>query len=59
MMAFPRLTGYAEIGWTPSQFRNWEEYKVRLGKHGEHLKAIDISFYPSRCVPCVGVTLQK
>ena len=29
-MVFPRLPGYAEIGWTPASSRSWDEYKVRL-----------------------------
>ncbi|MDP3003146.1 MAG: beta-N-acetylhexosaminidase [Bacteroidales bacterium] len=53
-MGFPRLPGYAEIGWTPSSARNWDEYKVRLGKQGERFKAMDINFYPSGLVPWVG-----
>ncbi len=50
-MVFPRLPGYAEIGWTAASARNWEEYKVRLGKHGARFKAMDINFYPSPLVP--------
>jgi hexosaminidase len=50
-MIFPRLPGYAEIGWTPSSGRNWNEYKVRLGKQGERFKAMDINYYPSVLVP--------
>jgi hexosaminidase len=53
-MVFPRLPGYAEIGWTHSSARNWDEYKVRLGKQGERFKAMDINFYPSGLVPWVG-----
>jgi hexosaminidase len=54
-MVFPRLPGYAEIGWTPSASRNWEEYRERLGKHGERFKAMDIDFYPSTLVPWSGI----
>ena len=50
-MVFPRLPGYAEIGWTPSSTRNWNEYKVRLGKQGERFKAMGIDFYQSGRVP--------
>lgn len=50
-LIFPRLLGYAEIGWTPSELRNWDEYKVRLASHGERLKAMNINFYPSKLVP--------
>ena len=32
-MVFPRLTGYAEIGWSPAEGRSWEEYKQRLVQH--------------------------
>jgi len=46
-MVFPRLPGFAEIGWTPSSSRSWNEYKVRLGKQGERFKAMGIDFYPS------------
>jgi hexosaminidase len=53
-MVFPRLPGYAEIGWTPSTARAWDEYKVRLAKHGERFKAMDINFYPSKFVPWAG-----
>jgi hexosaminidase len=50
-MVFPRLPGYAEIGWTPSSERNWNDYKVRLGKQGERFKAMGINYYPSGLVP--------
>lgn len=49
-LAFPRLLGYAEIGWS-SAGRNWEEYKVRLGRHSARLKALNIDFYQSKLVP--------
>ena len=52
-MVFPRLSGYAEIGWTPATERNWEEYKVRLGNHAPRYKALDIDFYKSKRVPWV------
>lgn len=49
-MTFPRLPGYAEIGWSPVEGRNWDEYKVRLGNHAAQMKAMDIDYYPSRLV---------
>ncbi len=54
-LIFPRLLGYAEIGWTPVELRNWDEYKVRLANHGERMKAMNISFYPSKLVPWNGI----
>jgi len=44
-MIYPRLLGYAEIGWTPKEFRNWDEYKIRLEKQGERLTNQGINYY--------------
>ncbi|MBA4408416.1 MAG: beta-N-acetylhexosaminidase [Odoribacter sp.] len=50
-LIFPRLPGYAEIGWTPVELRNWDNYKIRLANHGERMKAMNINFFPSKLVP--------
>lgn len=50
-MVFPRLPGYAEIGWTAPEARNWEEYKLRLAKHGKRFEAMGIDYYKSKLVP--------
>jgi hexosaminidase len=52
-MVFPRLPGYAEIGWTPASMRSWDEYKFRLAKHAEYFKAMGINYYHSKKVPWV------
>lgn len=49
-MVFPRLPGYAEIGWTAPANRNWEEYKLRLAKHGKRFEALGIDYYKSKLV---------
>ena len=49
-MVFPRLPGYAEIGWTSPDTRSWEEYKLRLAQHGKRFEAMDINFYRSPMV---------
>jgi hexosaminidase len=46
-MVFPRLPGYAEIGWTSASSRSWDEYKVRLANQGSRFKALGIDYYPS------------
>jgi hexosaminidase len=46
-MAFPRLLGYAEIGWTPQAGRDWNEYKIRLAAHGPRLEILGVHFYAS------------
>jgi len=50
-MVFPRLPGYAEIGWSPATGRDWDEYKIRLGAHGPRWTAIGVNFYRSSQVP--------
>jgi hexosaminidase len=50
-LAFPRLCGYAEIGWSPATGRSWDEYKVRLGAQGPRLTALGVSFFPAPQVP--------
>ena len=50
-MVFPRLPGYAEIGWSAPEARKWDEYKIRLAKHGKRFEAMDIDFYRSALVP--------
>ena len=50
-LVFPRLPGYAEIGWSPVQGRGWDEYKVRLGLQAPRFKALNIDYYKSKLVP--------
>ncbi len=50
-MLFPRLPGYAEIGWTKPEDRNWHEYNLRLAQHGKRFEAMDIDFYRSLLIP--------
>jgi hexosaminidase len=52
-LSFPRIPGVAEIGWTPSEKRNWDEYKSRLGNHAKRFKALGIDYYPSKLVSWV------
>ncbi|MDX8338512.1 family 20 glycosylhydrolase [Draconibacterium sp. IB214405] len=50
-LVFPRLPGYAEIGWTAPSERSWDEYKTRLAKHGKRFEALGIDYYKSALVP--------
>lgn len=50
-MAFPRLIGIAEIGWSPQQGRSWDEYRLRLGAQAARLEALGVPFYHSPQVP--------
>lgn len=52
-MVFPRLPGIAEVAWSPTEGKSWDEYKVRLAAHGPIMKAKGIDFYKSARVPWV------
>lgn len=46
-MIYPRLPGYAEIGWTPKKNRDWSEYKIRLENQGIRFENEGINYYKS------------
>lgn len=46
-MLFPRLPGVAEVGWTRSQDRNWNDYKGRLANQSKRWDALQINYYKS------------
>ncbi len=50
LLTFPRLAGYAEIGWSPATGRSWDEYRVRLAHHGARFDALGVEFYRSPVV---------
>jgi hexosaminidase len=50
-MAFPRLAGVAELGWSPAATHDWDAYKVRLAAQGPRWTALGIGFYRSPQVP--------
>ena len=50
-LAFPRLAGHAEIGWSPAEGRWWEDYRVRLAAHGPRWDALGVNFYRSPQAP--------
>ena len=50
-LAFPRLLGHAEIGWSPAGGRSWSEYRQRLAAQGPRLRALGVAFYATAEVP--------
>jgi hexosaminidase len=46
-LAFPRVLGHAEIGWSPATRRSWTDYRRRLAAQGERLDALGVAFYRS------------
>ncbi len=50
-LAFPRMPGVAELGWSLESRRSWEEYRLRLGAQAARWTALGINFYRSSLVP--------
>ncbi|MGW8395608.1 beta-N-acetylhexosaminidase [Streptomyces lydicus] len=50
-MAFPRLPGIAELGWSPAGTHDWDAYKERLAAQGPRWDALGIDYYRSPEVP--------
>ncbi len=50
-MAFPRLSGIAEIGWSAAAGRSWDEYRLRLAAQGARWSAMGVNFYRSPEIP--------
>ena len=44
-MAFPRMAGIAELGWSPAQRLSWDEYRQRLGAQGPRWDEMSVNYY--------------
>ncbi|MFD9353301.1 beta-N-acetylhexosaminidase [Streptomyces sp. NPDC060031] len=49
-MAFPRVLGLAELGWSRAP-RNWANYRQRLSAQGQRLDAQDVNYHRAPDVP--------
>ncbi|WP_370623066.1 beta-N-acetylhexosaminidase [Streptomyces tsukubensis] len=50
-MAFPRLPGIAELGWSKPATHDWDTYRTRLAAQGPRWDALGITYYRSPEVP--------
>ncbi|MFH8841127.1 beta-N-acetylhexosaminidase [Streptomyces sp. NPDC017868] len=51
VMAFPRLPGIAELGWSPASTHDWDTYRIRLAEQAPRFDALGITWYRSPEVP--------
>ncbi|MGW1512093.1 beta-N-acetylhexosaminidase [Streptomyces sp. NPDC002394] len=51
VMAFPRLPGIAELGWSPASAHDWDTYRIRLAEQAPRFDALGITWYRSPEVP--------
>ena len=52
-LAFPRLVGISELGWSTQQNRNWDDYKIRLANQTPYFNKMNIKYYPSKLIDWV------
>lgn len=50
-MAFPRLPGIAEIGWSPRRAHDWSKYRERLAAQAARWEALKIHFHAASGIP--------
>jgi hexosaminidase len=50
-LLLPRLAAIAEVGWSPAQGHNWEDFRLRLGAQAPRWTALGINFYRAPEVP--------
>ena len=50
-LAFPRLIGVAEIGWSPASGRSWADYRQRLGAQAPLLDSLRVNYYQAPEIP--------
>ncbi|MEU4730677.1 beta-N-acetylhexosaminidase [Streptomyces sp. NPDC023588] len=51
LMAFPRVLGLAELGWSPAAALDWTAYRRRLAAQAPRLDAQGVTFYRAPDVP--------
>lgn len=49
-LAFPRIIGYAELGWSTEENRNWDDFKIRLANQTPYLEKMNVNYYPTTLV---------
>lgn len=49
-LAFPRLAGVAELGWSAAGTRDWTDYRQRVGAHGARWTALGVNFQHSELI---------
>ena len=50
-MALPRLAAIAELGWSPRERHDWDQFRVRLGAQAPRWTALGINFYRDPDIP--------
>jgi len=49
-LAFPRLAGVAELGWSRAEARDWDDFRLRIARHGARWTALGVNFQRSELI---------
>jgi hexosaminidase len=49
---FPRLCALAEVGWSPGELRDWDDFQRRMATHYQRLDELGVTYFvpPPKCV---------
>jgi hexosaminidase len=50
-MAFPRLAGVSELGWSPASALNWDDYRNRLGGQAPRWSVLGVNYFRAPEIP--------
>ena len=56
---YPRSATIAEVCWTPDSARNWNSFRVRLGKEFERLEAKEVAYDPAYWQVILNMNLES
>ena len=45
VQVLPRLIALSEVGWSPKELRDWDDFKQRMRLHGARLQWMGMSYY--------------
>ncbi|HTE66511.1 MAG TPA: family 20 glycosylhydrolase, partial [Candidatus Binatia bacterium] len=50
-MTIPRLSAIAEVAWSPTDRREWEDFRLRLAAQAPRWEAMAVGFHRSPQIP--------
>jgi hexosaminidase len=59
LQTFPRSATIAEVTWSPDSVRNWDNFRVRLGKEFERLEAQNVNYSKAYWQVIVNMDLES
>ncbi len=58
-MTLPRMMAVAEVGWTPQEMKNWDDFSRRLSVNSKRLAAMGANYHPGSTVVDFATSYDK